>query len=61
TTSVLIDDNRLVAGEEGCVSTFDLDFMKKKTKEAIFDPKKISDDTKQKISDALDQIIKALS
>lgn len=61
TTSVLIDDNRLVAGEEGCVSTFDLDFMKKKTKEAIFDPKKISDDTKQKISDALDEIIKALS
>ena len=61
TTSVLIDDNRLVAGEEGCVSTFDLDFMKKKTKEAIFDPKKISDDTKQKISDALDQVMDVLS
>ena len=28
TSSVLIDDNRLVAGEEGCLCTFDLEFIK---------------------------------
>ena len=56
TSSVLIDDTRLVAGEEGCLSTFDLEFIKNKTKEGLFDPKKISDDIKQKIVNRLDQV-----
>lgn len=61
TTSVLIDENRLIAGEEGCLCTFDLDFIKKKSKEAIFDPKKMTAETKHDIEKALDEIIQVLS
>ncbi|MBM3904535.1 MAG: hypothetical protein FJ357_05330 [Thaumarchaeota archaeon] len=60
TTSVLIDENRLVTGEEGCVCTFDLDFVKNKKKESIFDPKRITNETKQEIIHVLDDIIKSL-
>jgi hypothetical protein len=59
TTSVLIDENRLVTGEEGCVCTFDLDFVKNKSRHAIFEPKRISPETKEEIS--LDKIIQVLS
>ncbi|NDB32101.1 MAG: hypothetical protein EB160_01365 [Nitrososphaeria archaeon] len=61
TTSVLIDENRLVTGEEGCVCTFDLDFVKNKKKEALFDPKRITPETKQEITKILDDIVLALS
>ncbi|MBI5697562.1 MAG: hypothetical protein HZC29_03510 [Thaumarchaeota archaeon] len=61
TTSVLIDENRLVTGEEGCVCTFDLDFVKKKAREAIFDPKRMSEQTKQEIIKTLDDLIAILS
>ena len=61
TTSVLIDENRLVTGEEGCVCTFDLDFVKNKKKESIFDPKRITEETKQEIINTLDEIINSLT
>lgn len=61
TTSVLIDENRLVAGEEGCVCTFDLDHLKNKSKQAIFDPKRIPKEIKEEIIKALDEIIQILS
>jgi hypothetical protein len=61
TTSVLLDENKLIAGEEGCLCTFDLDFVKKKSKEAIFDPKRMSSQTKEDIEKAIDEIIKILS
>lgn len=61
TTSVLLDENKLIAGEEGCLCTFDLDFVKKKSKEAIFDPKRIPSQTKEEIVKAVDEITKALS
>lgn len=60
TTPILIDDARLVTGEEGCLCTFDLEYIKNKTKEGVFDPKKIPDNVKQKIIDRLDQIEKIL-
>ncbi|MFB5646039.1 MAG: hypothetical protein ACE5R3_05505, partial [Nitrosopumilaceae archaeon] len=60
TTPILIDDARLVTGEEGCLCTFDLEYIKNKTKEGMFDPKKIPDNVKQKIIDRLDQIEKIL-
>jgi hypothetical protein len=60
TTSVLIDENRLVTGEEGCVCTLDLDFVKNKKKESIFDPKRITVETKQEIIQTLDDIVEAL-
>lgn len=61
TTSVLIDENRLVAGEEGCVCTFDLDFIKNKSRHAIFEPKRIPAETKNEIVRSLDSIIQVLS
>ncbi len=53
TSSVLIDDARLVTGEEGCLCTFDLEFVKNNTREGLFDPKKISGKTKDQIKDKL--------
>lgn len=49
TTNVLIDDTRLVSGEEGILCTFDLEFIKDKTKEGLFDPKKMSSEVQEKI------------
>jgi len=56
TTSILIDDARLVTGEEGCLCTFDLEHIKNKNKEGLFDSKKIPQIVKQKIIERLDQI-----
>lgn len=61
-SSVLIDDPRLVAGEEGCLCTFDLEFVKNNNREGLFDPRKMSDITKENILkrfDELDSIIKS--
>jgi len=54
---ILIDDARLVTGEEGCLCTFDLEFIKNKNKEGVFNTKKIPDIVKQKINTRLEQIL----
>lgn len=56
TTPVLIDDTRLVTGEEGCLFTIDLEFVKNKNREGLFDPRKISESTKNKMLERLDQL-----
>ena len=61
TTSVLIDENRLVAGEEGCVCTFDLNHIKNKSRHAIFEPKRIPNKVKNEMLNALDEVIEVLS
>jgi len=55
TSSVLIDDSRLISGEEGCLCTFDLEFIKNNNREGLFDPRKMSDDVKEQISKRLDE------
>jgi len=55
TTSVLLDDAKLVSGEEGCLCTFDLEFIKNKNKEGLFDTRKIPENIKQKIIQRMDQ------
>jgi len=60
TTPILIDDARLVTGEEGCLCTFDLEHIKNKNKEGLFDSKKIPQIVKQKIIERLDQFEKFL-
>ena len=55
TTSVLLDDAKLVSGEEGCLCTFDLEFIKNKNKEGLFDTKKIPENIKQNIIQRMDQ------
>lgn len=60
TSPILIDDTRLVTGEEGCLCTFDIEFIKNKTKEGLFDPRKISDLTKENIIKRLDEVYKLM-
>jgi len=56
TSPVLIDDTRLVSGEEGCLFTLDLEFVKNNNREGLFDPRKISDAVKDRIVKRLDEI-----
>ena len=60
TSPVLIDDTRLVAGEEGYLCTLDLEFVRNKTKEGLFDPRKISEITKKKLIQKLDEVYNAI-
>ena len=60
TTNVLIDDTRLVSGEEGILCTFDLEFIKNKTKEGLFDPRKVSSEVQKNLLERLDQFTKIL-
>ncbi|RMW33561.1 MAG: hypothetical protein EA439_03080 [Nitrosopumilus sp.] len=55
TTSTLIDDSKLVTGEEGCLCTFDLEFVKNNTREGLFDPRKMSESAKEGIVKRLDE------
>ena len=56
TTPVLIDDTRLVAGEEGCLCTFDIEFVKNNINEGVFDPNKIPEKIKTQIKKRLNDI-----
>ena len=55
TTPTLIDDSKLVTGEEGCLCTFDLEFVKNNTREGLFDPRKMSESAKDGIVKRLDE------
>lgn len=55
TSPVMIDDARLVSGEEGCLCTIDLEFVKNDMKEGLFDPRKMSNSVKEKILKRLDE------
>jgi hypothetical protein len=61
TSPVLIDDTRLITGEEGCLCTFDIEFIRNKTKEGLFDPRKISESVKENIVKRLDEFSKLLT
>ncbi len=60
TSNVLIDDTRLIAGEEGYLCNFDLEFIKNKVKEGKFVPKKIPNDIKENLIKKLDEIKKII-
>ena len=60
TVAVLIDDTKLVSGEEGALCLFDIEFVKNKNREGLFDPRKMSQSVKENILrrfDVLEQII----
>jgi len=56
TSSVLIDDARLVAGEEGCLCTLDIEFIKNDNREGLFDPRKMSNTVKENILKKLENL-----
>ena len=61
TSSVLIDDSKLVTGEEGFLFSLDLEYVKNNIKEGMFKTKKISEKVKEKLVNRLDEIIKILN
>jgi len=61
TSPVLIDDPKLVGGEEGCLLTLDLEFIKNDNREGVFDPRKIPDKVKENILNRLSEIEKMIS
>jgi len=58
---VLIDEARLVTGEEGCVCNIDIEMIENGQKSSMFDSKKISGGTKEKITSLVDQVLEAIS
>ncbi len=60
TSAVLIDDSKLVTGEEGFLFSLDLEYVKNNVKEGMFDTKKISEKVKNNILNRLDAIVNIL-
>ena len=58
---VLIDEARLVTGEEGCVCNIDIEMIENGQKSSLFDSKKISNNTKEKIVGLVNQVLGAIS
>jgi len=58
---ILIDEARLVTGEEGCVCNIDIEMIENDQKSSLFDSKKISNSTKEKITSLVNQVLEAIS
>ena len=58
---VLIDEARLVTGEEGCVCNVDIERIENGQKSNLFDSKDVSSSTKEKISTLIDQVLEAIT
>ena len=58
---VLIDEARLVTGEEGCVCNIDIEMIENGQKGGLFDSNQISSSTKEKISILIDQVLEAIT
>jgi hypothetical protein len=60
TSSVMIDEMRMIAAEEGCLCHFDLEHVKKEAKEGNFDPTKITSKVKEKLIKRMDEVLAAM-
>tara|TARA_B100000929_G_scaffold82974_1_gene64808 strand:+ start:707 stop:1552 length:846 start_codon:yes stop_codon:yes gene_type:complete len=58
---VLIDEARLVTGEEGCVCNIDIEMIENDQKSGLIDSKKMSSSIKEKISTLVDQVLTAIT
>jgi len=58
---VLIDEARLVTGEEGCVCNIDIEMIENGQKSGVFDSNQVSSSTKEKISALIDQVLEAIT
>ena len=58
---VLIDEARLVTGEEGCVCNIDIERIENDKKTGLFDFEKVSSSTKEKISVLIDEVLEAIT
>jgi len=58
---ILIDEARLVTGEEGCVCNIDIEMIENGQKGGLFDSNQVSSNTKEKISILIDQVLEAIT
>jgi len=58
---VLIDEARLVTGEEGCVCNIDIEMIENGQKGGLFDSNQVSSSTKEKISILIEQVLEAIT
>ena len=57
TTPILIDEMKMIAAEEGCLCHFDLEHVKKDTKEGNFDSRKISSKIRDNLLKRMDEVL----
>ena len=57
----LIDEARLVTGEEGCVCNIDIEMIENEHQSGLIDSNQVSSTTKEKISILIDQILEAIT
>ena len=60
TSQVLIDEQKLVNGEEGCLCNIDIEYLEDNTKHGLFDPGLITDESQQKIGNRINQILASI-
>ena len=60
TSPVMIDEMRMIAAEEGCLCHFDLEHVKKDTKEGNFDTTKIASKVKNNLIKRMDEVLVAI-
>ena len=58
---VLIDEARLVTGEEGCLCNIDIEKIENDQRTGVFDAKQLSTNTKEKISALIDQVLESIT
>ena len=58
---ILIDEARLVMGEEGCVCNIDIERIENDQKTGMFNSDQISSGTKEKISILIDEVLEAIT
>ena len=57
TSQVLIDEQKLVNGEEGCLCNIDIEYLEGGSKHGLFDPDLINNESQQKIDNRINQIL----
>ncbi len=57
---ILIDETRLVSGEEGCVCNIDIEEIENSQKTGSFDSDNITDESKEKIQTSVNQVFNAV-
>ncbi|ABK77474.1 hypothetical protein CENSYa_0841 [Cenarchaeum symbiosum A] len=60
TTGVLIDDARLVSGEEGVLYSTDIEFLRGSAREGLFDPRKVPAAVQEKLIGRLGDLLAAV-
>ena len=60
TSSVLIDEQKLVNGEEGCLCNIDLEYIDNNTKQVLFNLDLLDEKSQEKIEARINQVFEAL-